>query len=282
MRVLTSVEEMQSCAERLRLEGRRIGFVPTMGFFHEGHLSLIRKARELSDVVVVSLFVNPIQFGAGEDFAAYPRNEERDRRLAEENGCDLFFAPAAGEMYPRGFVTYVEVENLSAALCGASRPGHFRGVATVVLKLFHMVKPHLAVFGQKDAQQCLVLQRMVRDLNLDVELIIAPIVREADGLAMSSRNTYLSPQERSDAIILYRSLLLGAEMIHQGERKTKPVIEAMAALIGTKPSARIDYITAVDAETLQSADVVRGRILVALAVRFGRARLIDNMIVACP
>lgn len=270
---------MQREADRLRSQGVRIGFVPTMGFFHEGHLSLIRKAKEISDVTVVSLFVNPTQFGAGEDFEDYPRDEDRDKQLSEENGCDILFIPSREEMYPEGYVTYIDVEKLADGLCGASRPGHFRGVTTVVTKMFNMVKPHVAVFGQKDAQQAILIRRMVEDLNEDVDIVMAPTIREPDGLALSSRNTYLSPQQRSDATVLYQSLQMARELIQTGEQHTKPIIEAITDRIGAVKSARIDYVSIVDEQTLEPAEVIPERALVAVAVWFGRARLIDNIIV---
>jgi pantoate--beta-alanine ligase len=272
---------MQREADQFRSQGKRIGFVPTMGFFHEGHLSLIRKAVEISDAVIVSLFVNPIQFGAGEDFEDYPRDEDRDRRLAEENGCDVLFRPSTEYMYPHGFVTSVTVESLTEILCGASRPGHFRGVTTVVTKLFNIVKPHVAVFGQKDAQQAAVIERMTRDLNHDIEIVVAPIVREPDGLAMSSRNMYLTSEERKDAPVLYHSLQMAHEMIASGERRTKAIIEAMTKLIRAKASVRIDYVSIVDRMTLEPLDTLQQGGLIAVAAWVGKARLIDNMIVSC-
>ena len=281
MRTIVDIREMQSEAEELRKGGARIGMVPTMGFFHEGHLSLIRKARELSDSVIVSLFVNPTQFGPGEDYANYPRDEERDRTLAMENGCDILFVPTVESMYPGEYATFVNVENLTAVLCGASRPGHFQGVATVVTKLFNIVKPHLAVFGQKDAQQVTVIKRMVEDLNQDVDIVVAPIVRESDGVAMSSRNTYLNRKERAEAVVLHQALMEAEELIGAGERRAPVIVQAMTDLIAAKETARIDYVSVVDADTLQSLDLLQERVLIALAVWFGKARLIDNTIVTC-
>jgi pantoate--beta-alanine ligase len=252
-----------------------------MGFFHEGHLSLIRKAKEISDTVVVSLFVNPTQFGPDEDFEEYPRDEEKDRTLAQESGCDILFTPPTEQMYPPGYTTYVEVENLTHVLCGASRAGHFRGVTTVVTKLFNIVKPHVAVFGQKDAQQAIVIKRMVEDLSYDVRIVVAPIVRESDGLALSSRNIYLTQQERAEAAVLHHSLVKAEELIAAGERQARIIMGAMKDLITAKGSGRIEYVSIVDAENLQPLDLLRGRILIALAVWFGKARLIDNTIVTC-
>ena len=270
---------MKVWSDAARAKGLRIGFVPTMGYFHEGHLALMRRARELADKVVVSIFVNPIQFGPQEDFAAYPRDLERDARLAEETGVDVLFVPEAEEMYPAGFQTFVEVTELSQPLCGARRPGHFRGVTTVVLKLFNIVRPHFAVFGLKDYQQYLVIRQMVRDLNLDVEIIGHPIVREEDGLAMSSRNVYLSPEERASATALYRALKLAEERIKAGEREVKPLVEELFRFILSHPHTRIDYIEFRDPETLAPVERVNGPVLLALAVFVGRARLIDNAVI---
>nr|WP_246167839.1 pantoate--beta-alanine ligase [Thermosulfurimonas marina] len=269
---------MQARAEALRREGRRIGFVPTMGYFHEGHLALMRRARELSDTVVVSVFVNPIQFGPQEDLSRYPRDLERDRRLAESVGVDILFVPSVEEMYPEGFQTYVEVTELSKPLCGARRPGHFRGVCTVVLKLFHIVKPQVAVFGEKDYQQLKVIQRMVRDLNLDIEIVPHPTVREPDGLAMSSRNTYLRPEERESALSLYRSLELARRRVAEGERRAEVLKKEIVEFIQAHPGTRIDYVEFRDPETLEEKTRVDGPTLLALAVFVGKARLIDNTI----
>lgn len=269
---------MQRTACALRAAGRRIGLVPTMGYLHEGHASLIRRAQRQSDEVVVSLFVNPRQFGPGEDYQAYPRDLDRDLRLIRETGGDIVFIPSTEEMYAGDFATSVHVEGLTEGLCGASRPGHFRGVTTVVAKLFTAVKPHLAVFGQKDAQQALVIRRMVRDLNLDVEVLIAPTVRELDGLALSSRNVYLNPEERLEAAVLYQALRLARQMAEDGERDAQKIVRRMTALISERPSARIDYVSIVDTGGLKPVDRLTGEVLVAVAVRFGRARLIDNVI----
>jgi len=279
MRVIEKISEMQIEAERLRLAGKRIGFVPTMGYLHEGHLSLMRIARHKSDVVVASIFVNPTQFGPKEDFREYPRDLPRDLKLAEGVGCDIVFHPSVNEMYPEGYRTYVSVEELSDALEGQFRPGHFRGVATVVAKLFNIVKPHVALFGQKDAQQAILIQRMVRDLNFSIEIIVAPTVREADGLAMSSRNVYLNRQERQDATVLYRSLQLAERMIADGERNAERIATAMRGLIQAVKSAKIDYVAIVDPVTLEPVAEIRGEVLIPLAVRIGKTRLIDNVIV---
>ncbi len=277
VRLIKSIPEMQSEAESLRLAGKRIGFVPTMGYLHEGHLSLVRLARERADVVVVSIFVNPTQFGPNEDYDRYPRDLNRDLQLAEEAGADIVFNPSVEEMYPQPYHTYVLVEKLTEPLCGASRPNFFRGVTTVVTKLFHIVKPHFAVFGQKDAQQAIVIQQMVRDLNFDLDIIVAPIVREQDGLAMSSRNTYLNPQERQDALVLYRALQKARQLVDGGERRSEVILEEMRKIVRSVPSSRIDYIAIVDAETLEDVRELRGDVLIALAVWIGQTRLIDNM-----
>ena len=270
---------MREAAAALRQEGRRIGLLPTMGALHEGHLSLVRAARAQSDVVVVSIFVNPKQFGPGEDFDHYPRYLEQDHRLLEDARVDFLFAPAAQEVYPDGFATYVTVERLSEKLCGRSRPGHFRGVATVVRRLFELVQPYVAFFGQKDAQQSVIIRRMVRDLGLPVEIVVCPIVREADGLAMSSRNVYLSPEERRAAVVLWQSLERARERIEGGERRAESILVEMKSLTAREPRARVDYIEVVDLETLEAKPAVAGQTLIALAAWIGTTRLIDNMIV---
>jgi pantoate--beta-alanine ligase len=271
--------QMQRIAQEARGRGQKIGFVPTMGYLHEGHLSLIRQARQLAQLVVVSIFVNPTQFEPHEDYQNYPRDLTRDAELAREAGCDMLFAPTVSEIYPQGYCTYVEVEGLTQRLCGASRPHHFRGVTTVVTKLFNIVRPHLAVFGQKDAQQALVIRRMVRDLNQDVEIVIGPTIRESDGLAMSSRNEYLTPQQRAEASILYRALERARTQIADGERRADNLIGGLTQMIGAQGTAEIDYISIVDTQELQPVERLEGEVLIALAVRFGRARLIDNLLV---
>ncbi|MCD6506230.1 pantoate--beta-alanine ligase [Candidatus Poribacteria bacterium] len=281
MMVLSKPEEVQRHCERVRLQGKRIGFVPTMGYFHEGHLTLMRRAREENDLLVVSLFVNPTQFGPNEDYERYPRDLDRDRELAEKEGVDLLFVPSVEDMYPAGYATYVEVTGtLTSVLCGARRPGHFRGVTTVVAKLFNIVKPHRAYFGEKDAQQLRVIKRMAKDLNFDVEIISVPTVRESDGLAMSSRNEYLSPEERKAALVLWRSLNLARSLAEAGERKADRIISEMRRLIESEPLAKIDYVEIVDSETLEKVDRIEGEVLVALAVFIGTTRLIDNMIIS--
>src|SRR5579863_2004965 len=241
MKIWKTIEEMRSASSAARREGKRFGFVPTMGALHEGHLSLVRAAKAKSDLVAVSIFVNPLQFGPTEDLAKYPRSFERDRESLEKEAVDILFCPAAEEMYPAGAVTYVTVEGLSEKLCGRSRPGHFRGVSTVVAKLFHIVEPDLAFFGQKDAAQATIIRRMVRDLNLPVEIVVCPIVRDPDGLAMSSRNAYLSPQERKSALILHRSLTVVKNRFDQGERNATNLIAAGKQLLSKEAGVRPDY-----------------------------------------
>ncbi len=280
--VIERVTTMQVASDAARCAGRRVTLVPTMGYLHAGHGSLIRRARRDGDVVVVSLFVNPTQFGPNEDYAAYPRDFDRDIGLIEAAGGDVVFAPPVEEMYPNGFVTHVDVAGLTDGLCGASRPGHFRGVATVVTKLFTSCRPDAAVFGQKDAQQVLVIERVTRDLNLGVEVLVSPTIREADGLARSSRNIYLSPIERTQAPILFHALQRGRELVEAGEKGRSIVTTAMRALIEKAEGADIDYVEAVSAETLHKHDVLAGTVLLAVAVRFGRARLIDNVKATAP
>lgn len=271
---------MQQYAGRLKKLGKTIGFVPTMGYLHEGHLSLARQAKKDTDVAVMSIFVNPIQFGLKEDLKKYPRDSKRDCGKALGAGVDVIFYPSAEAMYPANYQTYVDVIGLSKYLCGKSRPGHFRGVATVVAKLFNIVRPDIAYFGQKDAQQAIIIKRMARDLNMDLEIGVMPIVREPDGLAMSSRNVILSPSERKQALVLKNALQKAKSMINSDETDAKSIIKAMRRVCESVPS-RIDYISITDAETLQDVKSIKKnkKILVALAVRIGRMRLIDNVII---
>lgn len=278
MEIVKKIPRMQSLSQAVREEGKTISFVPTMGCFHQGHLSLIRQAKKDSDVLIVSIFVNPIQFGAGEDYKRYPRDLERDKRLAEKEGVDILFAPSSPEIYPQGYHTFVEVEGLSESLCGHSRPGHFRGVTTVVTKLFNIVRPHIAYFGQKDAQQTLLIKRMVNDLNMFIEVKVLPIVREKDGLALSSRNEYLNPEERQAAPVLYKSLQEAQRGLDSGERDSRKIIQRMEEMIKRIKPAKIDYISIVDGETLESRERIEGKILIALAVWIGKTRLIDNLL----
>ena len=278
MEVIRKISQARERVWNERIKGKRVGFVPTMGFLHEGHLSLVRKCREETDFCVVSIFVNPTQFGPGEDYRDYPRDEERDLSLLEKEGVDLVFIPTVEEMYPEGYQTYVEVVELSRPLCGRFRKGHFRGVTTVVTKLFNAVTPHVAYFGKKDYQQYLIIKRMVLDLNMPVEIKALPIVREKDGLAMSSRNTYLSPQERAQAVALYRSLLKAKEAYERGERSAEKIRKAVEEELRRYPLVKPQYIEVVDGETLQPAQEIKGKTLVAIAAFVGKARLIDNII----
>lgn len=279
MNILTTAREMQQAARALRAQGRRSGFVPTMGNLHEGHLSLVRLAQQHAETVVVSIFVNPTQFGPHEDFAAYPRTFEADRALCEREGVDVIFHPSVAEMYPAGASVSVEENSLSRTLCGASRPGHFAGVCTVVAKLFNLVQPQVAVFGEKDAQQLRIIRRMVRDLRFPVEILSGPTVREADGLALSSRNQYLTPAQRPQAACLRRALAEGERRFAAGERDPQRLVAAMRAVVAQASAAQIDYLEIVDDETLQplSGPILRPA-LAALAVRIGAPRLIDNTV----
>lgn len=278
IKIIGKIKDMQGYSDRAQQDGKSVAFVPTMGFLHEGHLSLMKKGRELADILVVSIFVNPAQFGPSEDLASYPRNIERDLELLKKEGVDIAFIPNEREIYPDGFQTFVELKNLPNHLCGLSRPVFFRGVATVVIKLFNIVKPHFAVFGQKDFQQLLVIKQMVRDLNCNIEIIGAPIVRETDGLAMSSRNTYLGPEQRIHALSLYKSLKKAGEILKSGVMDSSKIIEEAAALIKSCPDILIDYIKICDPETLEDIEIIEKPALMALAVKVGTTRLIDNMI----
>jgi len=279
MNIITSLSEMQSTAESLRKQGKRIGFVPTMGFLHEGHLSLMRASRKECNVTVVSVFVNPTQFGPREDFDRYPRDAEGDRKKCESVGVDILFMPGAKEMYPEKSSVFVTVEGISDILEGAVRPGHFRGVATVVAKLFDIVKPRVAYFGQKDFQQCVVIKRMVKGLNMDVEVGVLPTVREPDGLAMSSRNTYLSVDERRAAVILSRALKAGEELIRSGVREPEKVKQKMRAVLLQEKGIVIDYAEVADPETLGPVEIFSNRTVLLVAARLGKIRLIDNLLI---
>jgi len=269
---------MQAHSDQARISGKTVVLVPTMGYLHPGHLTLITEAKKHGDEVVVSIFVNPTQFGPGEDLEAYPRDFDRDRRLCEEAGADVIFAPDPDTVYGPGYQTYVTLEKLPQHLCGLSRPVHFRGVATVVTKLFNTVKPHAAVFGQKDYQQLLVIRQLVRDLNFDIEIIGAPIVREPDGLAMSSRNTYLPPDHRRQALCLSRSLDRAQKQVQAGETDPDRIRREALALIETQPDAAVDYVNLSDPDTLEPVTTLNRPVLMALAVKFGKTRLIDNRI----
>jgi pantoate--beta-alanine ligase len=276
MKIVETIADFRKLRPKL---AEPLGFVPTMGYLHEGHLELVRRARAENPSVAVSIFVNPTQFGPKEDFARYPRDPERDLALLEKEGTDIVFMPPAEEMYPPGFNSWVEVGSITEKLEGAARPGHFRGVATVVAKLFNIVRPDKAYFGQKDAQQLLVIKKMAADLDMGVEVIAVPTVREPDGLAMSSRNTYLNAEERKQAAVLYQSLKLAQKLYADGEKDAKTVREQMTALIGQQPLADIEYISIADAETLDELDKLKPPALISMAVRFGKTRLIDNVVV---
>ncbi len=278
MNIVKTISEVRNEVKNWRKQGLSVGLVPTMGYLHEGHKSLIERACKENDKVVVSVFVNPTQFGPGEDLATYPRDIHRDAALCEDAGAALIFNPEPEEMYFDDFHTYVTMESLSDELCGKTRPIHFRGVCTVVSKLFHIVAPDRAYFGQKDAQQLAIIKRMVRDLNFDIEIVGCPIVREADGLAKSSRNTYLNPEERKAALVLSRAVRLGQELIQKGERNADVIVEKMKQLIEEEPLAKIDYVQAVDAISIQPVAEIKGTVLVAMAVYIGKTRLIDNFI----
>ncbi|MBP7332499.1 MAG: pantoate--beta-alanine ligase [Firmicutes bacterium] len=279
MRIFHTIAEIREFVRQARAKGRSIGFVPTMGYLHEGHLELMRQAKKQCGTVIISIFVNPTQFGPGEDLASYPRDLDRDAAMAEGVGVDAIFNPAAEEIYPSGYSTYIDVEQrITEKLCGASRPGHFRGVATVVAKLFNIVKPDYAYFGQKDAQQVLVIKRMIADLNMEVGVVTVPTVREHDGLAMSSRNVYLDPEQRQAALSLSSSLNRAAAEVRAGERDAAKIRQLVIDLIKAEPLARIDYVEIYSYPDLEPVEFIKGQALLALAVKFGRARLIDNII----
>jgi pantoate--beta-alanine ligase len=278
IRIVESIREMQSYSEALRLAGKKISFVPTMGYFHEGHLSLMKEARKQADCVVVSIYVNPTQFGPKEDFSKYPRDFERDSKMAQSVGVDIIFFPSNQEMYPQSYQTYIDVEQVTKNLCGMSRPGHFRGVTTVCCKLFNIVKPHSAIFGKKDFQQLAAIKRMVADLNLDLEIIGLPTFREQDGLAMSSRNVYLSKEERLSALTLVGALRIAQKLYAEGERNAAVMIEKAEALIKSAPFTEIDYVKVCDTSTLEDVNEIRKEAVMALAVKVGKTRLIDNSV----
>ncbi len=279
MQTITDSSELQALTENLRAERKTIGFVPTMGALHEGHLSLARAAREQTDVVIASIFVNPTQFGPQEDLSRYPRNLESDAEWLARAGVDYLFVPTPEEIYPPGFATYVTVEGWSEVLEGAARPGHFRGVATVLTILFHLVRPHQVFMGQKDAQQTIVVKKMVRDLRFDCAIVLIPTMREADGLAMSSRNQYLSPSERQAATVLFRALKRAQEIFAAGERKAETIRAAMQEIIAAEPAAILDYLAITDHDNLTPLhDLVGQTVLLSLAVKIGKTRLIDNLI----
>ena len=279
MKIISHITDMQHWSETRRLEGKKIAFVPTMGFLHEGHLSLVREGKKRGDVVVVSIFVNPMQFNQQADFATYPRSLEQDQRMLEEVGTEVLFYPKAQEIYPQGFQTAVEVDKVSQPLCGAFRPGHFRGVATVVAKLFNITKPHVALFGEKDFQQCVVIKRMVKDLNFDLEVLAMPTIREPDGLAMSSRNARLSPTERKTSLCLSRGLNRAQELVKGGEWHASTILQAVQETIAREGGIRVEYASLCHPETLEEVTEVSGPTLLALAAWVGDVRLIDNRII---
>ncbi len=278
MIVTRSIKKTSQICARCNSKDKTIGFVPTMGALHEGHMSLVKRARKECGFVVVSIFLNPIQFGPSEDLARYPRNFKKDEKLLKASGADLLFYPEASAMYPQGFSTYVEEFDLSKELCGKSRPGHFRGVCTVLAKLFNIVKPDIAYFGQKDYQQTQIVKKMVRDLNYDIRIKMLSTIREKDKLAMSSRNTYLSLKERKESSCLYRALIFAKELIRKGERDPKKVIAKMRGVVKSEKTTKIDYIGIVNADSLERINKIKGRILITVAVYVGKARLIDNIV----
>ena len=278
MRILRKISQVRAYRNQLERRGFSIGFVPTMGYLHQGHLSLIRKAKQQTDSVWVSIYVNPTQFAPQEDLDKYPRDEKRDSLLCDEEGIDVLFMPTDEELYPRSYRTYVTVENLSEVLCGASRPTHFRGVTTIVTKLFNIVRPHRAYFGQKDAQQAIILDRMAWDLNFDIQIVVCPIVREPDGLAMSSRNVYLTQRQREQAVVLAKSLKCAEKMFKNGEKNSQRIVQEVRGMIQAQSEACIDYVEVVRPRDLCHPEMLKGGELVVLAVFFGSTRLIDNTI----
>ena len=279
MQIVKTINEVRTQVKEWKKQGLTVGFVPTMGYLHEGHASLMKRAKAECDKVVASIFVNPMQFGVNEDLDSYPRDLEADAKLCDSIGVDLIFHPEVEEMYADGFCSFVDMNGLTKELCGKSRPIHFRGVCTVVNKLFNIVTPDKAFFGQKDAQQLAVIRRMVKDLNMDIEIVGCPIIREEDGLAKSSRNTYLNADERKAALILSQTIRMGEKMVKDGERNVESLVNAMKANIEKEPMARIDYVEAVNMDNIEKIDMIEGTVLVAMAVYIGKTRLIDNFIV---
>jgi len=279
MRIIKSIKQMQEVSQDLKRKGKTIGFVPTMGALHQGHFSLMRRARKENDIVIVSIFVNPLQFGPKEDFQKYPRDLKSDAGLCKKKGVDIIFYPAVKEMYVRGFRTYVRVEGLSDVLCGKFRPGHFRGVATVVTKLFNIVLADVAYFGQKDAQQAIILKRMVEDLSFPLKIRVLPTVRDKDGLAMSSRNAYLSQAKRKEAAVLYQALNVAQKLIRGGKKSSADIIRKIKRLIEKRKTVKVQYIAIVNLDSLKPEDIIKGKVLIALAVLVGKTRLIDNIVI---
>ncbi|SCY66512.1 pantoate--beta-alanine ligase [Alkaliphilus peptidifermentans DSM 18978] len=278
MHIVSTVKDMRQVIREVKVENNTLGFVPTMGYLHEGHLSLIKRAKLENDIVIVSIFVNPTQFGANEDYDIYPKDFKRDKQLAETAGADYVFYPTVEEMYPTGYKTSVDVSEITDRLCGASRPGHFKGVTTIVNKLFNIVEPNRAYFGLKDAQQVAVIQQMVKDLFMNVEVIPCSIVRESDGLAMSSRNVYLTQQDRSAALILSKSLMKAKKIINEGERDLKIIRNTIIESISKEAPVSVEYIEIIQFPSLEKIDILEGKVLIALAAKVGRVRLIDNVI----
>lgn len=278
MKIINNIKAMQEFSENYRLSGKTIALVPTMGFFHQGHLKLMEEGRKRADLLVISIFINPTQFGVEEDFERYPRDLERDKRLAQQVGVDIIFAPSALEMYPKHYQTYVNVEEVTRNLCGISRPTHFRGVATVVAKLFNIVKPHIAIFGEKDFQQLVTIKRMVSDLNFDIDIVGVPTFREKDGLAMSSRNTYLSPEERKAALSLNRAISKASDLFGSGERAVESLLREVEKVIESEGLVQIDYVKICDPQTLEDIEAIDRDAVLAMAVTIGGTRLIDNLI----
>ena len=279
MQLTGKVQEIRTQVKEWKKEGLTVGFVPTMGYLHEGHASLMKEAKKQCDKVVVSIFVNPMQFGVNEDLDSYPRDLDSDKKLCESIGVDYIFYPEVEEMYVPGFCSFVDMDGLTKELCGKSRPTHFRGVCTVVNKLFNIVSPDKAFFGQKDAQQLAVIRRMVKDLNMDLEIVGCPIIREEDGLAKSSRNTYLNEEERKAALILSKTIFMGENLVKAGEKSSIKLLALMKEMLSSEPLAEIDYVEAVNMDTIEKIDILKGTVLVAIAVRIGKTRLIDNFIV---
>jgi pantoate--beta-alanine ligase len=281
LQIIKSIRELDNQLQQARRKGMKVALVPTMGFLHEGHLSLVRAANMENDLVVVSIFVNPTQFGPGEDYDTYPRDLENDVIKLQETGIEYIFAPDVEELYPEGYSTFVEVEGITDKLCGHFRPGHFRGVTTIVSKLFNIVRPDRAYFGEKDYQQLIVIKKMVRDLNMPVQIKGLPIIREEDGLAMSSRNRYLNSEERKAATVLYKALQNAKKMVYNGERDADQIKKEMLSFINKEPLVSIDYVSVVDPETLEDLDKIKDSVLLALAVYIGDTRLIDNVLIKC-
>jgi len=280
MQTHSTIASMRAACRAAKYGNQSLGFVPTMGALHEGHLSLMRAAKKECGVVAASIFVNPTQFGPNEDYSKYPRTLERDAALLEKENVDLLFTPSADEMYPKGATTFVEVGGLGERLCGRFRPGHFRGVATIVSKLFHIVEPDVAYFGQKDAAQCAIIKRMVRDLDMPVHIAVCPITREPDGLAMSSRNAYLTPEQRKQALVLSRALNRVQQSFHQGEKDSAKLIDTANSIFATEPTVQLEYVEIVDAESLEPVPLANKGTLVAVAAKVGGTRLIDNILLS--